>query len=70
MDLKDYDIEVSAALFKVFIRELPVPLIGLKLSEDMGALPGKTYQSHINLTLNIKLLFRCKYLYSGYNQQG
>lgn len=41
VDLTQHDIDVSAALLKVFIRELPVPLIGLKLSESMGALPGK-----------------------------
>lgn len=41
VNLDDYEIDVSAALLKVFIRELPTPLIGLKLSEDMGALPGK-----------------------------
>lgn len=40
VDLSHHDIDVSAALLKVFIRELPVPLIGLKLSEAMGALPG------------------------------
>ncbi|KAF1803531.1 Rho GTPase activation protein [Mucor lusitanicus] len=39
VDLKQHDIDVSAALLKVFIRELPVPLIGLKFSESMGALP-------------------------------
>ncbi|KAG2214298.1 hypothetical protein INT47_000854 [Mucor saturninus] len=39
VDLSQHDIDVSAALLKVFIRELPVPLIGLKLSEAMGALP-------------------------------
>ncbi|KAG2237443.1 hypothetical protein INT48_009572 [Thamnidium elegans] len=39
VDLKQHDIDVSAALLKVFIRELPIPLIGLKLSETMGALP-------------------------------
>ncbi|GAA5798069.1 hypothetical protein HPULCUR_003468 [Helicostylum pulchrum] len=39
VDLKQHDIDVSAALLKVFIRELPIPLIGLKLSEAMGALP-------------------------------
>ncbi|KAI8369211.1 Rho GTPase activation protein [Choanephora cucurbitarum] len=39
VDLNQYDIDVSAALFKVFIRELPTPLISLKLSENMGALP-------------------------------
>ncbi|CAO3625905.1 unnamed protein product [Mucor hiemalis] len=39
VDLNEYDIDLSAALLKVFIRELPVPLIGLKLSEEMGALP-------------------------------
>jgi hypothetical protein len=41
VDLNEYDIDVSAALLKVFIRELPKPLIALKLSEEMGALPGK-----------------------------
>lgn len=41
VDLNQHDIDVSAALLKVFIRELPVPLIGLKFSESMGALPGK-----------------------------
>ena len=40
VDLTAYDIDLSAALLKVFIRELPTPLIGLKLSEHMGALPG------------------------------
>ncbi|OBZ83406.1 Rho GTPase-activating protein 1 [Choanephora cucurbitarum] len=39
VNLNQYDIDVSAALFKVFIRELPTPLISLKLSENMGALP-------------------------------
>ncbi|KAI8646110.1 Rho GTPase activation protein [Parasitella parasitica] len=39
VDLKQHDIDVSAALLKVFIRELPVPLISLKFSESMGALP-------------------------------
>ncbi|CEP11966.1 hypothetical protein [Parasitella parasitica] len=39
VDLKKHDIDVSAALLKVFIRELPVPLISLKFSESMGALP-------------------------------
>ncbi|KAI8055566.1 Rho GTPase activation protein [Gilbertella persicaria] len=39
VDLTQHDIDVSAALLKVFIRELPIPLISLKFSEDMGALP-------------------------------
>ncbi|KAI8338842.1 Rho GTPase activation protein [Blakeslea trispora] len=39
VDLSRYDIDVSAALFKVFIRELPIPLMSLKFSEDLGALP-------------------------------
>ncbi|KAI9485788.1 MAG: Rho GTPase activation protein [Benjaminiella poitrasii] len=39
VDLNEHDIDVSAALLKVFIRELPIPLIDLKFSEDMGALP-------------------------------
>ncbi|CAO0797743.1 unnamed protein product [Mucor circinelloides] len=39
VDLNQHDIDVSAALLKVFIRELPVPLISLKFSESMGALP-------------------------------
>jgi hypothetical protein len=41
VDLNEHDIEVSAALLKVFIRDLPTPLIDLKFSENMGALPGK-----------------------------
>jgi hypothetical protein len=49
VDLNEHDIEVSAALLKVFIRDLPAPLIGLKFSESMGALPGK-----INLKMKKK----------------
>lgn len=40
VDLKEHDIEVAAALLKVFIRELPVPLITVHFSEVVGALPG------------------------------
>ncbi|KAI8883976.1 Rho GTPase activation protein [Backusella circina FSU 941] len=39
VDLGLHDIDVSAALLKVFIRELPEPLIELKFSEELGALP-------------------------------
>lgn len=41
VDLNQHSIEVSAALLKVFIRDLPTPLIDLKFSASMGALPGK-----------------------------
>jgi hypothetical protein len=41
VDLSGYEIDISAALLKVFIRELPTPLIDLKFNESMGALPGK-----------------------------
>lgn len=41
VNLNEYDIDVSAALLKVFIRELPTPLIDVKFNENMGALPGK-----------------------------
>lgn len=40
VDLNKYDIDVSAALLKVFIREIPKPLISLTFSDQMGALPG------------------------------
>ncbi|KAG1469752.1 hypothetical protein G6F56_003075 [Rhizopus delemar] len=39
VDLNKYDIDVSAALLKVFIREIPKPLISLTFSDQMGALP-------------------------------
>lgn len=43
MNLNEYDIDVSAALLKVFIREIPNPLISLTFSDQMGALPGKCF---------------------------
>ncbi|KAG1150458.1 hypothetical protein G6F38_002031 [Rhizopus arrhizus] len=39
VNLNEYDIDVSAALLKVFIREIPNPLISLTFSDQMGALP-------------------------------
>jgi hypothetical protein len=65
VDLKEYDIEVSAALFKVFIRELPVPLIALKFSEDMGALPGNFTRliEEFSYVKKRNHFLRCKYLY-------
>ncbi|CAO3662872.1 unnamed protein product [Rhizopus stolonifer] len=39
VDLNKYDIDVTAALLKVFIREIPKPLISLTFSDQMGALP-------------------------------
>ncbi|KAI8973421.1 Rho GTPase activation protein [Mycotypha africana] len=39
VDLDEYDIDVSAALLKVFIRELPSPLINLEFSKSIGSLP-------------------------------
>jgi hypothetical protein len=41
VDLNQYDIDVSASLLKVFVRELAEPLIDLKVCEEMGALPGR-----------------------------
>ncbi|KAI7907368.1 Rho GTPase activation protein [Cokeromyces recurvatus] len=38
VNLHEYDINVSASLLKVFIRELPIPLIDLKFSDSIAAL--------------------------------
>ncbi|CAO3699915.1 unnamed protein product [Rhizopus microsporus] len=49
VDLCQYDIDVSAALLKVFIRELPEPLISLSFSDKMGPVPDASICSQNTL---------------------
>ncbi|PHZ07881.1 Rho GTPase activation protein [Rhizopus microsporus ATCC 52813] len=49
VDLCQYDIDVPAALLKVFIRELPEPLISLSFSDKMGPVPDASICSQNTL---------------------
>ncbi|KAI9280785.1 Rho GTPase activation protein [Sporodiniella umbellata] len=49
VDLSKYDVDVSAALLKVFIREIPKPLINMAFSDHMGTLPDASICSKATL---------------------
>jgi hypothetical protein len=36
VDLRNHDVDVAAALLKVFLRELPTPVISIQQSNELG----------------------------------